>query len=172
MDEENKIDFFEPGTIVFFIMAYLADLTFLGLFGLAIPGVGLAIAAFVLMAHWGVGLIMLFYFWGKTQSWLPKAILVLFWILPLPLMAGLILMIVASSKIGEIVIEQAVIQTLAVASAGAGEALEAGAVAAEGAEVAGAAAEGVEAASTVAEGAGAVGEAGGAADTEFSEAER
>jgi len=166
MDEENKIDLFDPGTLVFFIMAFFADLSLLGLIGLAIPGVGLAIAMFVLLAHWGIGLIILFYFWGKAHGWLPKAILLFFWILPLPLTVGLILVVVASTKIGAFVIEQAVIQGVAIGTAGAGEALEAGAVAAEGAEVAATAAEGAEAAGAVAEGAeaaGGVAEAGSTA---------
>ena len=168
--DEEKIDLFEPGTLVFFIMAFFADLTLLGLLGLAIPGVGLAIAAFVLMAHWGFGLIILFYFWGKTRGWLPKVILVLFWILPLPLTLGLILMIIASSKIGELVIEQVAIQAVAVATAGAGEALEAGAVAAEGAEVAATAAEGAEAAGAAAEGAEVAGGAASEAGAQSAEA--
>ncbi len=170
MNEEGKIDLFEPGTLVFFIMAFFADLTLLGLIGLAIPGIGLAIAMFVFMAHWGFGLIILFYFWGKTGGWLPKSILLLFWILPLPLMLGLILMVVTSSKIGEFVVEQVAIQAVAIGTAGAGEALEAGAVVAEGAEVATTAAEGVEAAGAVAESTGAVGAAGAEAGGATAEA--
>lgn len=170
MEEENKIDFFEPGTIIFFIMAFLADLSLLGLLGIAIVPVGLVIAAFVLMAHWGVGLIIVFYFWGKNRGLLPKAILILFWILPLPLTVGLILMIVSSSKVGEIVVEQVAIQAVAALTAGGGEALEVGAVAAEGAEVAATAAESAEAVETAAEGAEAVGEATGAASGGAAEA--
>jgi hypothetical protein len=159
--QENKINLFEPGTLVFFIMAFIADLFLLGLLGLAIPGVGLAIAMFVLMTHWGVGLVIVFYFWGKSHGWLAKLILSLFWILPLPLMLGLILMVVASNKIGAILIEQAAILAITAATAGAGVVLETGAVAAEGAEVATTVAEGAEAAGAVVEGTGAVAEAGG-----------
>ena len=43
-DEENKIDVFSPLTIMLFIMAFFSDLSFLGLLGIAIPAVGLAIA--------------------------------------------------------------------------------------------------------------------------------
>jgi hypothetical protein len=162
--EENKIDLFEPGTLVFFIMAFVADLCLLGFIGLAIPAVGLAIAMFILMAHWGFGLIIVIYFWGKSHGWLAKLILVLFWILPLPLTLGLALMMIASNKIGAMLLQQIVIQGAAIATGGAAEGLEVveGAeVAAEGAE---AAAEGAEAAGAVAEGAGeaAAAETGGA----------
>ncbi len=157
MDEENKIELFDPATIVFFVAAFLIDLSFLGLFGLLIPGVGLAIAMFVLLAHWSFGLVLLFYFWGKTNGLVPKAILIIFWIVPLPLTLGLILMVVTSNPVGAFVFEQVAIQAVAVATAGAGEALEAGAAVAEGAEAAATVAEGAEAAGTAAEGAEAVG---------------
>lgn len=151
MDEENKIEAFDPATIMFFIMGLASDISFLGLLGLAIPGVGFAIAMFVLGAHYFFGIIILGFFWGKTRGWLPKIFLLLGWILPLPLLTvGLILAIISSNKLAAFIIEQVAIQAVAVATAGAGEALEAGTVAAEGAE-------GV---ATAAEGVGAVGEAG------------
>jgi hypothetical protein len=161
MDEENKIEFFDPATIMFFIMGFVSDVSFLGILGLAIPGVGLAIAMFVLAAHYFFGLVILFYFWGKTRGWLPKLWLLLAWIVPLPsLTSSIVAAILLSNKVVAMVVEQVAIQVVAAATAGAGEALEAGAVAAEGAEVAAA---GAEAAGAAAEGAGAVGEAGGAA---------
>lgn len=162
--EENKIALSDPATIMFYIMSSLSDLIFLGLLGLLIPGVGLAIAMFVLGAHYFFGIMIMGFFWGKTRGWLPKVFLLLGWILPLPLLTtGLVLAIVSSNKLAAFVIEQVAIQAVAVATAGTGEALEAGAVAAEGAEVAATAAEGMEATSAAAEGAeaagGAVGEA-------------
>lgn len=161
MDEENKIEFSDPGTIVFFILAIISDFCFLGLLGLVIPGVGLAIAMFVLFAHYFFGLVILFYFWGKTRGWLPKLWLLLAWVVPLPsLTSSIIAAILLSNKVVAMVVEQVAIQAVAAATAGAGEALEATAVAGEGAEVAAA---GAEAAGAATEGAGVVGEAGGAA---------
>jgi type IV secretory pathway TrbL component len=167
MDEEDKIDLFDPATVMFFIMGGFSDLAFLGLLGLAIPAIGLAIAMFVLGAHYSFGIIIIFYFWGKTRGWLPKVFLLLSWILPLPtLTIGIVLAILTSNKVVALIVEQVAIQAVAVATAGAGEALEGAAVAAEGAEVATTAAEGAEAAGAAAEGAEVVGgaaEAGGAA---------
>jgi len=164
MEEENGIELFDPGTIMFFIMGTFSDVAFLGLLGLAIPGVGLAILIFVLGAHYFLGIIILAFFWGKTKGWMPKVFLLLGWILPLPLLIlGLIFAIISSNKLVAFVIEQVAIQAIAVATAGAGEALEAGAIAAEGAEVAATAAEGAKTAETVVEGVEAASEAGGAA---------
>ncbi|HEY5221279.1 MAG TPA: hypothetical protein VIJ29_04025 [Candidatus Paceibacterota bacterium] len=137
-------------------MGVISDVSFLGLIGLVIPGVGVAIAMFVLLAHYFFGIIVLAFFWGKSHGWLPKVLLVLAWILPLPLLTvGLILAIIASNKFGAFLVEQAGIQLVALATAGAGEAIEAGAVVAEGAEAAGAAAEGAEAVGATAGGAAA-----------------
>ena len=135
MDEENKIEFFDPATIMFFIMGFVSDVSFLGILGLAIPGVGLAIAMFILGVHYFLGLIIVSYFWGKTRGWLPKLWLLLAWIVPLPsLTSSIVAAILLSNKVIAMVVEQVAIQVVAVATAGAGEALEAGAVAAEGAE--------------------------------------
>ena len=128
MDEENKIEFFDPATIMFFIMGFVSDVSFLGILGLAIPGVGLAIAMFVLAAHYFFGLVILFYFWGKTRGWLPKLWLLLAWIVPLPsLTSSIVAAILLSNKVVAMVVEQVAIQVVAAATAGAGEALEAGA---------------------------------------------
>ncbi len=150
-------------------MAFMADLCFMGMVGLLIPGVGLAIAMFVLGAHYLIGLIIVVYFWGKTHGLLPKALLVWGWIVPLPaLTIGLILTIIASNKIGEtlleagaLLVETVVIQGIAIGTGGAGEALELGAVAAEGVEVG---AEVAEVGATAAEGVAAAGEAVGAGE--------
>lgn len=170
MDEENKIEAFNPATIMFGIMAVMSDLFFLALIGLVIPAVGLAIALFVLLAHYFFGLIILVFFWGKTKGWLAKALLLLGWILPLPLLTtGLVLAIIASNKIGAIIIEQAAVLVVAVATGPGGLAAEGAAISAETAEGAEVVAEGVEIASSVAEGAEAAGAAGEAA-TEGAEA--
>src|SRR5579863_365352 len=131
MDESHKIDLFSPGTMMFFIVAALTDLCYLGMLGIAIPGVGTAIATFVLAAHYINGLIILVYFWGKMKGWLPRLILLISWILPLPLlMGGLEWAIIASNKIVAFFIEtvatQAAIQGVVVATAafGVGEAVE------------------------------------------------
>lgn len=148
----KKIDFLDPLTIMFFIAAWISDLAFLGMIGLAIPVVGLAVAAAILLVHYVCGLFLLVVFWGKTSGWMPKLILLLAWIIPMPLLgAGIMWAIITSNKIVALIVETVAIQAIAIATGGAGEALEVGAVAAEGAEVAATAAEGVETAAEVAE---------------------
>ncbi len=132
---------------MFYIMGSLSDLSFLGIVGLVVPGIGLAIAMFILGAHYFLGLIIIAFLWRKAQGWLANGILLISWILPLPLLTtGIVLAIIASNKIAALIIETVAIQAVAIATGGAGEALEAGAVATEGAEVAATAAEGAEAA--------------------------
>lgn len=169
MEDEHKIDFLDPGTIMFFIMGVVSDFLFLGLLGVLIPGIGLAIGAFVIGAHYFFGLIVFVFFLSKTHGWLPKVILLLAWILPLPLLTiGLVLAIIGSNKIGALIIETVAIQVIAVATGGGGELLEAGAVGAEGVEVAatgaeaiGTAVQGVEEVAAAGETIGEVGSAAG-----------
>lgn len=174
MEDENKIDWLNPGTIMFFIMAAVSDFLFLGLIAILIPGIGLAIALFILGAHYLFGIIILAFSWGRTRGWMPKMFLILAWVIPLPLLSmGVVLAIASSNKFVAIVIEQAAIQVVAVATEGAGEALEAGAVAAEGVELAATAAESaeaVEAAGAAAEGAGTAGGVATESGTQSAEA--
>lgn len=156
--EFAEIDYTDPAIIMGFVLAVICDGAFLGLIGIAIPGVGLAIAMFVVGAHYLFGIVLLAMLIGKLHGWLAKLLFVLAVVLPLPLLTiGIILGIILSNKLIAFVAEQVIIQGIAVATAGAGEALEAGAVAEAGVETAGVA---VEAAAEAAEGAEAVGQAG------------
>jgi hypothetical protein len=131
---------------------------------------------FVLGAHYFIGIIVLFYFWGKTKGFATKAILVAAWFLPLPLLTiGLFLAIVLSTKLGQEFIDLAEkvaindLEALPLAAAVvaapetggaslvAAGALEGGTVAAEGAVIA------TEGAAVATEGAVAAGEAAAAA---------
>lgn len=150
--EENKIDFLNPLTIMLFIAAFFSDVAFIGMIGLAIPAVGLAIALAILLLHYFCGIIILGFFWGKTSGWMPKVILLLSWILPLPILTvGAFIAILTSNKLIEFLVETVVIQAVAIGTAGIGEAAEVVAVTAEGAEVAATVAESAEVASETVE---------------------
>lgn len=172
MEEAKKIDLFDAGTVMFFIIALVSDFLFLfGVLGLA-TGVGLIIVLYVLGAHYLFGLMELSFFWGKTNGKIPKAILVLTWFFPLPLLTiGLIVAIILSTKLGRLLLSQiekevaaaaeAAILAAAVVAAPETGGTSLGVIAAEGGAVT---AEG--AAAVTAEGAGVLAEEGAAAAAE------
>ena len=154
--DSDKVDIFDPGVIMIFIIAFFSDLSFLGILGLVVPVVGFAIVALIVFAHYALGIIVIAFMWKKIRGWFATALLLAAWILPLPFLClGIALSVIASNKLAALILEQVAIQAIAVATAGAGEALEGAAVAGEAAEVA---VEATEAVSTAAEGAQAVGE--------------
>lgn len=119
MDGANKIEWLAIDTIMFFIIAYVSDLCLFGLFGLLIPGVGLAIAAFVIGAHIFWWIVIGLYIGPKTHGWLPKLFLVLGLIMPLsPMLFWAIL--TSNSALASFITEQVAIQTVAIATAGGG----------------------------------------------------
>lgn len=136
MDEE-KIDFLGPAFIMAVIAALMSDFAFIFLLALPIPIIGFAIALIVIMFHYFAGLIVLFFVFLKLKHLMPKLVLLLSIILPLPFLSiGMVLAIILQNRIIEFVVTQVAIQAIAVATAGAGEILEAGAVAEAGAAAA------------------------------------
>jgi hypothetical protein len=104
--DEGTIDFFSPATIMFFVMAIMADGLFLGIFGVAIPAVGLAILMYILIGHYLIGFVACAFFWGKTKGIATKIILFIAWLLPLPLLSGgLVVAIFLSTKVGQEIVE-------------------------------------------------------------------
>lgn len=101
-----------------FIVAFFGDISF-----------------FLVITHWIAGIIILFVFWPRFKGWLPKLNFALCVIVPLPvLIIGIIQGIILSNKLIAFLAEQVAIQTVAIFTGGAGEALEAGALGAEAAE--------------------------------------
>jgi len=122
--KKEKLDAFDPLFVTALIMAAARDFACLFLIGIAIPVVGQVIALAVLAI---VGVVFLFFFFAirpKLQHFAPKLILMAGAFLPLPLASlGLFLAIVAQNRLVELVPTQAAIQAVAVATGGAGEAL-------------------------------------------------
>lgn len=140
-EEDNKIDFFSPGTVIAFVCAFIGDLGFI-----------------LIVPHYVMGVVVLAILLPQSRGFLAKLVLFSVFILPLPtLFLGSMLAVVLSNKFLRFVAEQAAIVAVTVATGGAGAAAE-GAVAAE---------EAGEVAATVgeeaAEGAAAAGRAGEAA---------
>jgi hypothetical protein len=129
------LDIFNPLFVTGFILALGRDFACLFLLGAAIPVVGQVLAfyalAFVVVAE----LFFIFAIRPQLQHFAPKLILVGLGILPVPLAGSLalILAVAAQNRLVELVLTQAAIQAVAVATGGAGEALEGAALAERGA---------------------------------------
>jgi len=167
MDKE-KIDLFNPGTVMGFTIAFAGDIAlFLGFLASAVPIIGLVVLIFSLLGHWFAGLVIGFLMYGRTEGWLAKAVLILSIILPLPiLLIGIGLAIFLSNRTIAFLAEQALIVGVGAVTGGmgavAGEAAVAARVAGTGARAAAAGAEGAQAAraGAAAEDAAKVGRAG------------
>lgn len=183
----EKLDYLGPQFVFAAVAALMGDLVFLFAIGAFIPLIGLVILAGVLAAHYFFGLIVGALVIPKLKHFIPKLILGLAILLPLPtLLLGLILAVVAQNRLIELILTQVAIQAVAAVTGGAGEALEAAEVGAGAAEAGAAAVEagtaaaevgaeaaevGAEAVGTAAEaeaGAGAAEEAGAKAAGEVS----
>jgi hypothetical protein len=164
---EGKVGFLGPEFVMAAIAALMSDFAFVFLLALLIPIIGLIIALMIIMFHYFAGLILLFLIFPKLKHLLPKLVLILAVVLPLPLLAiGVVLAIVLQNRLIEFVVTQAAIQTIAVATGGAGEVLEVGAAAAEaGAVAAEAGVAAAEAGAVAAEAGVAAAEAGAVAET-------
>lgn len=155
------MDFSNPGFVMAAIMAAASDFAFIFIIGLLIPGVGLVIAAGVGLFHYLAGAVVLGLTFHNLKHFIPKLILALAVLLPLPLLSiGLILAIIAQNRLVEFVITQTAIQAIAFATGGAGEVLEGVAVTGTVAEAGATAVEVGEAAVKAGEVAGEVAEAG------------
>lgn len=150
--EDNKIEFSEPMGMMAILTAVVCDLSSIVLMiALSIPGIGLIFFFFGMGMHYVGVFVVGFLLWGKFRGVLTKVLVVLLWIVPLPTVSfGILIGRLFSNKFIRMIAEQVVIQAVAVATGGAGEALE-GVVAARGAAAgAQAAARGVQAGAQVA----------------------
>ncbi len=148
---KEGFDITDIGVIAGFLAAVLGDFAFVFCIGVLIPGIGLAFLAGILFAHYFAGILMGAFFLPKAQGWLAKLAVILAILIPLPLLTvGVVLGVLLSNKFVAFFAKQAIIQGVALATAGAGEALEGAEVAEVGAE---AAATATEAAGALAEGA-------------------
>lgn len=132
--EDNKIEFSEPMGMMAVLTAVVCDLSSVVLMmALGIPGIGIIFFFFGMGMHY-VGVVVVgFLLWGKFRGVLTKVLVVLLWIVPLPTISlGILVGRLFSNKFIRMIAEQVAIQAVAVATGGAGEALE-GVVAARGA---------------------------------------
>lgn len=143
MDEE-KIDFLGPAFIMAVMAALMSDFAFIFLLALVIPVIGLVIASMVIMFHYFAGLIVLFFIFLKLKHLIPKGVLLLAIILPLPFLSvGMVLAIILQNRIIEFIVTQAALTALTVATGGVAAPIQAGVIAAR---VGATAAKGMEAA--------------------------
>ncbi len=143
MDEE-KIDFLGPAFIMAVLAALISDFAFIFLLALIIPIIGLVVASMVIMFHYFAGLIVLFFVFLKLKHFIPRGVLLLAMILPLPLLSvGMVLAIILQNRIIETIVTQAALTAVTVATGGAGAGVQAGVTAARAGA---AAAKGAEAA--------------------------
>jgi hypothetical protein len=123
----ERLDIFSPLFVTALVLGFAKDFASLFLLGVGIPVVGQVIAAYVLALTAFVALFFIFAIMPKLQHFVPKLILS-FTFLPLPVpgftAGGLILAVVAQNRLVELVLTQVAIQAVAVATGGAGEALE------------------------------------------------
>ncbi len=152
----NPIDWFDPAVVIALTSAFIADLSFILALGVVIPVVGLVFLAFAIGGRLIGGIIAAAIIWGKTQGWIPKLVLLITTLQPIPfpfpvITLGVFLAIILSNKAIAFITEQVAIQAVAIFTGGAGEALEAGAVAGAGAEGAAATAQAARGAATAAQ---------------------
>ncbi|HUX35721.1 MAG TPA: hypothetical protein VMV71_01660 [Candidatus Paceibacterota bacterium] len=123
MNGKEKLEFLDVSAITAFITAVIGDI--LSLFGIAgvVPIIGLPILFFALSAHYLAGLAVGVFVFKKLSGFMPKVILAIGIILPLPtLLLALIIAMLFQSK---------VVQTIGIAAIGLATG-GAGAIAAEG----------------------------------------
>ena len=136
--DEKKIGFLSPEFIMAAIIAVMSDFAFIFILALFIPVIGIAIALMIVVFHYFAGLFSLLLIFPKLKHLVPKLILLLSIILPWPFLCiGIVVAIILQNRFIEFIVTQVAIQTIAVATLGAGEVLEAGEIIAEtGAEAA------------------------------------
>ena len=182
MNEEGKIDYLSPLTVFSFVLAFFGDIAFIFIIGALIPVIGLVILFGILAMHYFTGVLIGFIIVPKLQHLIPKLVLILAILLPLPpLLLGLISGILLQNNLIEQIAIQLAIVAAGAATGGAGAVAgetalagggaSAGAVAAEtGAGAAAAGAEttvaGAETGAAGAEAGAARGQAGGATEAE------
>ncbi len=135
--DEKKIDFLGPVFIMAAIAAIASDFAFIFLLALPIPVIGFTIALMILVFHYFAGLIVLFLIFPKLKHLIPKAVLLLSIILPLPFLTiGVVLAIILQNRIVEFIVAQAVPTAITIATGGAAAPLQIAATAARVAQTA------------------------------------
>jgi type IV secretory pathway TrbL component len=149
---EKKIDFLGPLFIMAIISTLMSDITLVfGLLFILIPVLGIVLFAIILLFHYFVGLILLFLILPKLKHLIPKIILVLAILIPLPFLTlSVVIAIILQNRFVELIVTQAAI---AIATGGVGTVVSAGAAAARVGAIAARGAETATAARTGAAGA-------------------
>lgn len=145
MNSLEKKSLSNPGFVMAVIIAFVGDLSFVLIFGIVVPAIGLVFLAAYLATHYICAIISATVFFGKLHI-IPKFVFIGFAVNPLPMLSiGLLVANLLQNKFVEKIAIQAAILAAGAATGGAGAAAgEAALTAAEtGAEVA--AKEGAEA---------------------------
>lgn len=133
---EGKIDFFGPAFIMAIIAALMSDFAFLFLLALLIPVIGLVIALMVFIFHYFAGTLLLFLIFPSLEHLIPKGVLLLSIILPLPFLTiGIVLAVILQNRAIEFIATQAVLTAVTAATGGAAAPLQAGVTAVRIAQV-------------------------------------
>lgn len=106
MEENGALDFFDAPIVMAFIVAAIADFFLLLTVGVAIPVVGIVFIFIIAASHYLAALPLFFLVFPKLRHFVPKLVLTLFAVLPLPLTVGTAIAIAAQNRI----IEQLVVQ--------------------------------------------------------------
>lgn len=121
-DHGEKLDYFSPVFIMAFMMAVMTDAVFLpGILALAIPAVGIVIAAFAILGHYATGIAVGLLILPKVQHAIPKFVLLLGILLPLPTLSiGILLAVIMQNRLIEVLATQAAIAAVGAVTGGAG----------------------------------------------------
>ncbi|MFH1246291.1 MAG: hypothetical protein V1489_00760 [Candidatus Liptonbacteria bacterium] len=155
MGETKRLDYFDPGFIAAIITAVSSDavLLFAGVI-LLIPVIGLVIAGLAILFHYFASVFILMSVLFRLKHFLPKLVLGIAIILPLPLLVvGIFIALILQNRLIELILIETVTKTLEAAEVGTGV----GTPLAAATEAAGKAAEGVGVVAKGAEAAKAVG---------------
>ena len=122
MNSLEKKDFSNTGFVMAAIIAFIGDLSFLLVFGIVVPAIGLVFLATYLATHYICGIIAATIFFGKLHV-IPKFVFIGFIANPLPMLSiGLLLANLLQNKFVEKVAIQAAILAAGAATGGAGAA--------------------------------------------------
>lgn len=120
MKSLEKKEFSNPGFVMAAIFVFVGDLSFLLVFGIVLPAVGLVFLAAYLAAHYICAIIAATMFFKKLHT-IPKFVFIGFAVNPLPMLSvGLLVANILQNKFVEKVAIQAAILAAGAATGGAG----------------------------------------------------
>ncbi|MBI4059452.1 hypothetical protein HY406_00095 [Candidatus Giovannonibacteria bacterium] len=150
--EREGIDYFNPAIVMAFLMVAMSDAAFLTFFFWFVPVVGLMLGVLVVGFHYFASFFLLFLILPKLKHLIPKIVLFIVLVLPLPLLSvGILVALLLQNRLIEALAIEAATQVVAGALAATGAGVPAAAAVEAGGQAAAAGTKAVEAGAAIAE---------------------